>query len=165
MRDSPQLHTLGHGSHSAAEFIRLLRLHGITTVMDVRSQPYSRWAPQFNQQALSRCLREAGITYRFMGTELGGRPSDPALYEPGEDNPNYQHLAQMRTYQVGIDRLLEAAQIEQVAVVCSEGDHSRCHRHLLITQTLLARGARVLHIRPNGTTIEGELKPRQLSLL
>jgi uncharacterized protein (DUF488 family) len=48
--------------------------------------------------------------------------------------------------------------------MCGEGDHRRCHRHLLIAQTLLGRGVRVLHIQPDGGTVEGELVPRQLSL-
>jgi uncharacterized protein (DUF488 family) len=48
--------------------------------------------------------------------------------------------------------------------MCSEGDHRQCHRHLLITQTLLGRGVRVLHIQPDGTTVEGERIAQQLSL-
>ncbi len=48
--------------------------------------------------------------------------------------------------------------------MCSEGDHRRCHRHMLITQTLLERGVHVRHIQSDGTTVEGERIPRQLSL-
>ncbi len=73
-------------------------------------------------------------------------------------------MEQTAAYQAGIDQLLDLAGTEQVAVMCSEGDHRRCHRHLLITQTLLGRGVRVLHIRPDGTTVEGERIPQQLSL-
>jgi uncharacterized protein (DUF488 family) len=99
-----------------------------------------------------------------MGDVLGGRPADPALYDPGQERPDYQRLAQAPDYQSGIDQLLDLAQTEQVAVVCSEGDHRRCHRHLLITQTLLERGVQVFHIQPDGTTVEGEQIPQQLSL-
>jgi uncharacterized protein (DUF488 family) len=51
-----------------------------------------------------------------------------------------------------------------VAVMCSEGDHTKCHRHLLITQTVLKQGGRVEHIQPDGTLVEGTAEPEQLSL-
>jgi uncharacterized protein (DUF488 family) len=158
------IHTVGHSDHTTAAFVDLLHRHGITLVVDVRSQPYSRWVPQFNRETLARDLQNAGIAYRFMGDALGGRPADLALSDPGQERPDYQRVGQMPTYQTGIDQLLDLAGTEQVAVMCSEGDHRRCHRHLLVAQTLLERGVRVLHIQPDGTTVEGELVPQQLSL-
>jgi uncharacterized protein (DUF488 family) len=158
------IHTVGHSDHTTAVFVDLLRRHGITLVVDVRSQPYSRWAPQFNRETLARDLQDAGIAYRFMGDALGGRPPDPTLYDPGQERPDYQRVGQTPAYQTTIDQLLDLAGTEQVAVMCSEGDHRRCHRHLLVAQTLLERGARVLHIQPDGTTVEGERIPQQLSL-
>jgi uncharacterized protein (DUF488 family) len=162
-KDLP-IYTIGHSDHATTVFVDLLRRHGITLLVDVRSQPYSRWAHQFNRETLARDLQEAGIAYQFMGDTLGGRPADPALYDPGEERPDYERMAQTPDYQAGVDRLLELARAERVAVMCSEGDPRRCHRHLLITQTLLDRGVRVLHIQPDGTATAGERIPRQLSL-
>jgi uncharacterized protein (DUF488 family) len=158
------IHTIGHSDHTTTAFVDLLSRHGITLVVDVRSQPYSRWVPHFNREVLARDLDDAGIAYRFMGDTLGGRPADPTLYDPDQERPDYQRLEQMPAYQSGIDQLLDLAQTNQVAVMCSEGDHRRCHRHLLITQTLLGRGVRVLHIQPDGTTVEGQPVPQQLPL-
>lgn len=158
------IHTVGHSDHTIEAFVDLLRRHGIALVVDVRSQPYSRWAPQFNRETLARDLQDAGIVYRFMGDTLGGRPADPMLYDPGQERPDYQRVEQTPGYQAGIDQLLDLAGSEKVAVMCSEGDHRHCHRHLLITQTLLERDVRVLHIQPDGTTVEGERIPQQLSL-
>jgi uncharacterized protein (DUF488 family) len=158
------IYTIGHSDHTALAFVDLLRRHGIALVVDARSQPYSRWAPQFNRENLARDLQDAGIAYRFMGDALGGRPADPTLYGPDQERPNYQRVEQTPAYQAGIDQLLDLAGTEQVAVMCSEGDHRRCHRHLLITQTLLGRGVRVLHIQPDGAMVEGERIPQQLSL-
>ena len=158
------IYTIGHSNHTVVAFVDLLSRHEITLVVDVRSQPYSRWAHQFNREILARDLQDAGIAYRFMGDALGGRPADLTLYEPDQESPDYQRVEQTPAYQAGIDQLLDLAGTEQVAVMCSEGDHRRCHRHLLITQTLLGRGVRVLHIQPDGTTVEGERIPQQLSL-
>lgn len=158
------IHTIGHSDHETSGFAELLRRHGITLVVDVRSQPYSRWMPEFNREILAHDLRAEGMAYEFMGDALGGRPSDQALYDPGEENPDYERMEQTSAYQTGIDRLLELAQTRKLAVMCSEGDHRRCHRHLLITQTLLRRGVRVLHIQADGTTVQGGLIPNQLSM-
>ena len=158
------IHTIGHSDHDTAAFVALLRQHDITLVVDVRSQPYSRWTPQFNREILARDLEAAGMAYVYLGDTLGGRPSDPALYDPGQERPDYRRVEQTDAYQAGIDYLLDLARAGRVAVMCSEGDYHSCHRHLLITQTLLVRGARVLHIQPDGTTVEGKQIPQQLSL-
>jgi len=158
------IHTIGHSDHTMAAFTDLLRRHTISLVVDVRSQPYSRWTHQFNRETLAHDLAETGIGYRFMGDALGGRPADPTLYDPGQESPDYRRVEQTGAYQAGIDRLLELARTERMAVMCSEGDHRHCHRHKLIAQTLLERGVQVLHIQPDGQVVEGERIARQLSL-
>lgn len=157
-----QIHTIGHSDHTSAAFIDLLRQHDITLVVDVRSQPYSRWAPQFNRETLKQDLNEADIDYRFLGDALGGRPSDSRLYTAG--HPDYRRMEQTEAYQRGIEHLLDLASTERVTIMCGEGDYRQCHRHLLITQTLLKRGVDVVHIKPDGQTVDGERTPEQLSL-
>ncbi len=156
------LYTIGHSDHAPEAFVDLLRQHDVTLVVDVRSQPYSRWTPQFNREVLQRDLADSDIDYQFMGDALGGRPPDPALYTG--DQPNYEQMASRPAYQTGIETLIALARAERLAVMCSEGTHDHCHRHLLITQTLLKQGVRVLHIQPDGATIEAERIARQLSL-
>ena len=162
----PIIHSIGHSDHELDAFIALLRSHGITTLVDVRSQPYSRWVSQFNRETLARALQEAGLTYVFMGDSLGGRPSDPSLYDSGQSDgrPDYERVAATTAFQAGVERLLELAHDGSTAMMCSEGDHRHCHRSLLITPNLLARDARVIHIRPDGTTVEARPEPKQLTL-
>ena len=47
------IHTIGHSNHTTEAFVDLLRRHGITLVVDVRSQPYKRW---LRQAAIYRVL-------------------------------------------------------------------------------------------------------------
>jgi uncharacterized protein (DUF488 family) len=157
------MYTIGHSDHTTTAFLDLLRQHDITLVADVRSQPYSRWAPQFNRETLERDLKEAGIAYRFMGAALGGHPSDPGLYTAGR--PDYKRMERTDAYQGEIEQLLDMARTQCVAIMCGEGDYRECHRHMLISQTLLKRGASVLHIKPDGQTVDGERTPEQLALL
>jgi len=158
------IYTIGHSDHTIPAFVDLLRTFGIALLIDVRSQPYSRWTPQFNREDLAHDLQETGIAYKSMGDSLGGRPADRTLYDAGEERPNYERVAQTETYQRGIAQLLDLAREQYVAIMCSEGDYHHCHRHKLITQTLLERGVEVQNIQPDGTTAVGEIIPQQLSL-
>jgi len=158
------VHTVGHSDHPLSTFVALLRQHGIACVVDVRSQPYSQWTPQFNREALATALSAAGLHYAYLGDKLGGRPADPSLYPAGQEQPDYGLLAQTAAYRQGIEALLLLARQQSVAVMCSEGDFHHCHRHLLITQTLLERHVRVLHIQPDGRSVAAEVIPRQLTL-
>jgi uncharacterized protein (DUF488 family) len=164
MSQQTQIYTIGHSNHTTSDFIRLLQQHDIALLIDVRSQPYSRWAPQFNRETLAHSLRENGLAYSFMGDVLGGRPADQSLYDPGEERPNYRRMEQSAEFQAGIDRLIEQAGAERAIVMCSEGDHRQCHRHLLIAPVLLERGVRVLHVQPDGTITEATQAAEQLSL-
>jgi len=74
------VYTIGHGARKIGELIQPLKDHGIKYLLDVRSQPYSRFHPQFRLDALQCSLEENGIHYVFMGDLLGGRPSDPGCY-------------------------------------------------------------------------------------
>lgn len=58
-----QIWTIGHSKHEATRFIELLNQHQITAVVDVRTIPMSKMAPQFNEAALKLILTEAGISY------------------------------------------------------------------------------------------------------
>lgn len=151
--------TVGHGALSAADFLDMLGARAVGGVIDVRSAPYSRFAPQFSREALRETLQRAGIAYRFAGEYLGGRPKDPSCYFSGEvpegkanylELVDYAEVARQDWYQRGIQRLEALARQQTTAVLCSEEDPARCHRHRLIARTLLERGARVQHIRHSG---------------
>ena len=158
------LFTIGHSNHATESFIATLSQYRIITLVDIRSWPYSQWAHQFNREVLKHDLEEAGIDYVYMGDVLGGRPADSTLYVPGQEHPDYQRMANTSVYQAGIQKLLSLAQNQTITVMCSEGDHRQCHRHLLITQTLLDMGISVGHIQPDGTCSAGMLEPEQLTL-
>ncbi len=161
--DLPVIYSIGHSKHETEVFLTLLRRHGVTTLVDVRSQPYSRWVPQSNRETLAQALQGAGLTYVFMGDNLGGRPDASSLHQPGGE-PDYERMAVTPAFQSGIQHLLELARDGGVVMMCAEGDYRHCHRGKLITPQLLKRGARVIHILPDGKSTEARPEPKQLSL-
>lgn len=161
------IYTIGHSDHTVDDLIALLTRHAIARLVDVRSQPYSRWVPQFNRESLARALLGAGITYLHMGETLGGRPADPALYDPNgrDERPDYDRVAATPAFREALAHLAQLAADGATVVMCSEGDHRHCHRALLLAPALRARGLRVLHILPDGDAVEHVDPPRQLALL
>lgn len=151
MRKPAKLWTIGHSNHSAAHFLALLQQHGIETVVDVRSRPYSRFSPHFRQSRLQELLSEVGVDYLFLGDELGGRPKEPELHDDAGDVV-YDRVAQTERFAEGLHRLLAAAATQNVAAMCSEEDPERCHRRLLVTRALLNNETppTVTHIRGDG---------------
>ena len=140
--------TIGHSTHSAEAFLALLRQHDVEAVADVRSSPFSRFNPQFNRLPLEQFLKANSIRYVFLGKELGARSDDRSCYDHGR--VQYSRLAQTAPFQSGLDRVLQGAVKYRVALMCAEKEPLECHRTLLVTKALAARGQKVLHIHADG---------------
>jgi uncharacterized protein (DUF488 family) len=141
-------------------FRALLRQAGVTALADVRSFPRSRHFPHFDEETLKKNLRNDGISYVFLGKELGGRPRDKKLYCDGI--ADYEKMAEDGEFRKGVARIASGAQTYRVALMCSEHNPLDCHRCLLVGRALSESGITVRHILSNGrqtsqTEIEAEL--------
>lgn len=61
--------SIGHSTLDEASFLKALRGR-VSTVIDVRSHPTSRW-PQFHKESLEKWLPESGVSYEW-DPRLGG---------------------------------------------------------------------------------------------
>lgn len=145
-----RLFSMGHSNHSWERFIGLLGHAGITAVVDVRSQPFSRRYPQFDRHSLRRGLQEQDIVYVFCGDSLGGRPQQPSLYDE-HGRVNYDRVRRTPAFQGGLDQVCAALEQFRLALVCSEEDPLDCHRGLMIAPALVERGLTFWHIRADGS--------------
>ena len=71
------IYTIGHSNHAWEDFSRLLLDNDIELLVDVRSNPVSRFAPFANHRVLPDLLESVGIDYELMGGTLGGKPEKP----------------------------------------------------------------------------------------
>jgi uncharacterized protein (DUF488 family) len=143
------VYTIGHSNGTVEKFVRLLRLHAITAVADVRSRPYSRFNPQFNREGLAIELKKSGVDYVFLGQELGARSEDPTCYRDGR--AQYSLIAKTAVFERGIQRLLAGMERFQVVIMCAEKEPLACHRSILISRSLEERSIRVRHILEDGS--------------
>lgn len=159
-----KLLTIGHSNHTLDRLVHLLEENGVMALVDVRSAPFSRYNPQFNRENLERELPQHGIQYVFAGQYLGGRPTDPACYksrklpDEGADylhEVDYPEVMKREGFIKGIIRLLELADEQTTAILCSEENPAQCHRHHLIAKFLIGEypEVKIQHIRGDGNVL------------
>lgn len=144
------LYTIGHGNRKSEDFLALLKEFGIEYLIDVRSQPYSKFNPQFNQNELRFFLEGNGIKYVFMGDNIGGRPKDISCYD-SEGKVDYEVVKTKDFFIDGIERLKTAYNKDiNVVIMCSESKPCECHRSKLIGRVLSSDNIILKHIDENG---------------
>lgn len=154
--------TIGHSNHSQEAFLNILRDNRIEALVDVRSNPYSKYTPHFNLDAIEKWITAAATAYLYMGRELGGRPEEPEFYD-ADGGVLYQRLEESPRFLEGIDWLEKQAATSRIAVMCGEENPAECHRRFLIGQLLAARGVVVRHIRGDARVqTEAELRLEEL---
>ncbi|TLX24043.1 DUF488 domain-containing protein [Chryseobacterium indologenes] len=152
-----QIFSIGYGNRQMNEFIKLLENNEISLLVDVRTNPYSRWRPEFNTKAFQITLAEFGLQY-IHKPELGGKPKDEEFYTNG--NLDYDKLRRSVSYQQGLEYLERGLEFDyRIAIMCSEQNPLECHRYNLIGEDLHRRGWEVIHIGK-----QGELLPHTTGL-
>lgn len=159
------VYTIGHSAHSIEQFASLLREQQIEVVVDTRSAPYSKFAPQFDREMLQRELPQAGVKYLFLGAELGGRPKNPEYYDDS-GHVLYSRITRDQRFVAGLERLERGMAAFRVALMCGEEDPAHCHRRLLVGRVLAERGHEMRHIRGDGRVeTDGEVAARSGKML
>jgi uncharacterized protein (DUF488 family) len=155
------LYTIGHSTRPIDELIGLLRDDRVQTLVDVRTVPGSRRNPQYGREALASSLGEHGIEYRHEPALGGFRRPLPDSPNAGWDNAAFRGYADyMATpeFASALDRLQGVARRRVTCIMCAEAQWWRCHRRL-ISDALVVRGWRVLHLGLGGGPVEHELTP------
>lgn len=145
MNARPRVLTIGYERRSLADVVRVLREHGVRTVVDVRERPFSR-RPEFERDALARALPRHGLRY-VHAPDLGcALPERQALRRGGA------FAAYARAYEQRLARhwdalewLEDLARRERVVLLCTERRVTECHR-LVLADVLAGRGFDAEHV-------------------
>jgi uncharacterized protein (DUF488 family) len=161
--------TLGHGTASELDLAALIRASHVGVVADVRSVPKSRAHPHVWAEEMARWVPDlSGASYEWH-PELGGfRRATPESSNTGLRHPAFRGYAdymQTPEFLRALDTLLQRADREKVAIMCSESLWWRCHRRLIADAATLLRGTDVLHlmhsgaVQPHVVTPEARVSP------
>lgn len=160
-----EIYTIGHTHHTIAKFLAFLDKYNIDYLMDVRSVPYSRYAEQFNREALKKVMDKTSVKYVFMGNYFGARQQNPDLY----NEAGYLDFEKVRSYQPFIMRvdnlILGLKKGNNIALMCTEKHPIDCHRAILIARAFELKGIGVKHILEDGSCItQDELNQNLLEM-
>ena len=145
------LYTIGHGNRKIEDFLALIKGFNIKYLVDVRSQPYSKFNPQFNQNELKYFLEVNEVKYVFMGDCIGGRPKDISCYD-NDGKVDYDIVRTKEFFLIGINRLKTAFYKDvNIVIMCSESNPCECHRSKLIGRFLKTENIHLKHIDENST--------------
>ncbi len=130
---NPAFYTVGYEGRSIQELIDALEQNAISTVIDIRFSPVSRFRPEFSKRNLASLLRSSGIDYvhyrdlgvprdiRDQAFHLGKREF---IWEWYETNVVQRHAVR------NLHWFFNCAD-HPVALLCMEADSRTCHRHRL----------------------------------
>jgi|BioPla2DNA2_1021312.scaffolds.fasta_scaffold36164_2 uncharacterized protein (DUF488 family) len=164
MQSEMSCYSIGHSTGTVDKFIQLLKKYNIKYLIDVRSIPYSKHAPQFNAETLKLELKKNGIIYGYMGKELGARYDDPRLlFEDGR--VDFNKVRKTEFFKHGIDRIIHGIKNGyEIAIMCTEKDPFECHRFGLVSHELSRKGVMVYHILEDGSLINNKQLEEKLML-
>lgn len=146
--------TIGHSKHEIDYFVELLNKHGCNSVIDVRSQPYSQIAPQFNKEQLSLVLKNNDMMYIHFEEEFGARRVKSCLLDE-DGKVDFDKVRESIKFKQGIQRLKTGIDLGYtIALMCSEADPFDCHRFSMVSYQLIKEGVRVCHILKDGSLKE-----------
>ena len=104
--------TVGHSTHSLAEFLAILRAHDVARVLDVRTVPRSARNPQFNRESLPGELAPPGShtrTCRSSAACRKARADSMNLAWQNESFRGYADYMQTPEFETALERLIDMA--------------------------------------------------------
>jgi uncharacterized protein (DUF488 family) len=136
-----EIFTVGHSNYTLEQFLELLVKAGITTIIDVRSTPRSRYNPWVNKDVVGAKLPEQGIAYKYGGDVLGG-------FSP--------YTVNQSIFIAKINIAIKLAEQRPTALMCSERDPKICHRAYKLCSTIhrLYPDIKTTHILKGGILID-----------
>ena len=120
------LYTLGYSDFFEEErLINRLKKLDIECVVDVRTFPYSKTFPQYDEPVFKKRLNKEGIEHFFLGDYIGGlifknhfKKGVNSIFELLEDEK----------IKIGMNRLYKIAKEKKTAIMCAEKEPFNCHR-------------------------------------
>jgi len=137
-----KIYTLGTSNRTIEDFLEILKEYEITTVIDVRRFPTSKFL-HFKKGNLQKYLKENKISYIYLGNELGGYRKN-----------GYEKYMKTEEFKKGLRKIIELSEKGNVAIVCCEKFFWKCHRRF-IAEELKKEGKKVIHIIEKNRNVLG----------
>lgn len=140
-----RIYTIGYTTFDIENFIKELKGHKITCLVDVRSSPRSSYYKDFDSDVLESRLKNEGILYRNYAFEFGARQEDKSLYPNGY--LDFEMFSKTDNFKQGVKKLENGIKLNQTfALMCAEKDPYNCHRCIMVSRFLQDYEFEIVHI-------------------
>ena len=140
-----KIYTIGYTTFDIDNFIKELKEHKITCLVDVRSSPRSSYYKDFDSDVLESRLKNEGLLYRNYAFEFGARQEDKSLYPNGY--LDFEIFSKTDNFKQGVKKLENGIKLNQTfALMCAEKDPYNCHRCIMVSRFLQDYEFEIVHI-------------------
>jgi uncharacterized protein (DUF488 family) len=138
--------TIGYEGLDIDEFLKLLRLGGVDTVVDIRELPLSR-KRGFSKNGLREILQANGFGYRHI-VALGC--PKPIRDQYRQDGDWMQYKKDFKRYLASqaavVSELSQMVEAQECALLCFEANFQMCHRSMVADALHKVSGLDVEHL-------------------
>lgn len=158
------LYTIGYATKDINEFVNILKLNNINCLVDVRSSPFSKQFPDYNEYNLKKVLNKNSILYLSFGKEFGARRDEIEAYKKVKmyddsiiDVVSFEQVYTLDTFKTGYNRILTGIEKGyRIAFMCSEKYAYDCHRGIMVAEYFHRQGYNIKHIVDFNNIMEHE---------
>lgn len=144
------IYTIGYSCFEIDNFINVLKKYNIKCLIDVRSNPYSKYHSDYNKPNLQNVLNSSGIIYRNYKLEFGAHQEGLEYYTDGY--LDFSKYTKSEPFLDGIRMVESGMKMNYTFVLmCAEKDPSTCHRNIMIGRKFHDLGYIVKNILSDGS--------------
>lgn len=155
------LFTIGYANKRIDDFIKILKLNNINCIVDVRTMPFSKQYPDYNENNLAKTLKESNITYMSFKNEFGARRIENEVYQKIDlyddsfvDVVIFEKVYNLEIFKKGYNRVeIGLEKGFNIAFLCSEKYAYDCHRCIMVAEFFYRNGYEINHIVDDKNTI------------
>lgn len=127
------IYTIGYSCFEIEDFIEVLKKYNITCLIDVRSNPYSKYHVDYNKENLQNVLKTNGIIYRNYKFEFGAHQEDLQYFTDGY--LDFIKYTKSESFIEGVKKVETGINMDYTfALMCAEKDPSTCHRNIMVAR-------------------------------
>jgi uncharacterized protein (DUF488 family) len=145
-----EIYTIGYSCFKIDDFISVLKKYKINSLIDVRSNPNSKFYEDYNQSNLEKILKSHRIIYRNYKDEFGARQENQEYYKKGY--LDFKEYTKSNSFLDGVRKIEEGMNLNYIfAFMCAEKDPSFCHRNIMVARVFHELGYNIKNILADGS--------------
>jgi hypothetical protein len=155
--------SVGYANRYFDDLVALIQTFEITHLVDVRTNAWSNYQPDFRGKEFADRLAGVGLKYVYVGDRLGNKPTQPEVLTDGVTD--WAKMKVQPWFIEGLDKLEQACRRDgwRVCMLCGCSQPQECHRGKLLSELLLDRGIDSEHILQDGSVLlQSDLRSRYL---